>query len=221
ERLEPGLGRTQRVRHGRRVHDVVGLPEPVADLHGDHRARRGLRRAGAQAAQPLMPGEVRMANDRDEREQELLTRREAILRVGARRGGVGLVGQGAMLAGCERREPEAARPAGEEGFTEADVALLDELAETILPETDTPGAKAAAVGPFIALMVTDCYEPRDQRVFREGLATLDDRCREMHGATFLEATPEQRLALAEALDREQKQHMDELRDGEPAHWFRM
>ena len=42
-------------------------------------------------------------------------------------------------------------------FTAADVALLDEIAETILPETSTPGAKAAKTGAFMALMVTDVY----------------------------------------------------------------
>jgi hypothetical protein len=169
-----------------------------------------------------------MANDRDER--ELMTRREAILRVSALLGGVALVGQAAMLAGCERREPQGtgdapaaagAPKAGPLTFTKEDIALLDEVAETILPETDTPGAKAAGVGPFIAMMVTDCYEDREQRTFHEGFATLDDRCREMHGATFLAATPEQRLALVEALDAEQKRYMDEHRDAEPAHWFRM
>ena len=48
-------------------------------------------------------------------------------------------------------------------FTAADVALLDEIAETILPETTTPGAKAAKTGAFMALMVTDAYAERDQR----------------------------------------------------------
>lgn len=162
-----------------------------------------------------------MPNETNERERELLTRREAILRVSALLGGVALVGQGAMLAGCERSEPQAKKSAAEEGFTQQDVALLDEVAETILPATETPGAKAAGVGPFIALMVTDCYADREQRVFHDGLATLDDRCRDMHGTSFLEAAPDQRLSLVEALDVEAKRHMDALRGGEPAHWFRM
>src|SRR5690554_5310412 len=137
----------------------------------------------------------------------LITRREAILRVSALLGGVTLVGQGAMLAGCQRREAEGAA-APKPLFTAEDVALLDELAETILPETDTPGAKAAAVGPFVAMMVTDCYDDEDQAVFREGLATVDGRCRDLHGVGFLEATPGQRLALVETLDAEQARYMN-------------
>src|SRR5690606_29068761 len=125
-----------------------------------------------------------------------------------------------MLAGCQRREAEGAA-APKPLFTAEDVALLDELAETILPETDTPGAKAAAVGPFVAMMVTDCYDDEDQAVFREGLATVDGRCRDLHGVGFLEATPGQRLALVETLDAEQARYMNGLRRGGPAHWFRM
>ncbi len=42
-------------------------------------------------------------------------------------------------------------------FTAEDIAFLDEIAETILPATKTPGAKAAKTGAFMALMVTDSY----------------------------------------------------------------
>lgn len=160
-------------------------------------------------------------------DRDLITRRAAILRVSALLGGVALVGQGALLAGCERRVPTpeaggtADAGASPQAFGKDAVALLDELTEAILPETDTPGAKAAGVGPFVAKMVTDCYAPREQQVFREGLATVDDRCRAMHDVAFLAATPEQRLALAEKLDAEQMQYMHGLEEDQPAHWFRM
>jgi len=47
-------------------------------------------------------------------------------------------------------------------FTADEVALLDEIAETIIPRTDTPGAKDAGCGLFMAQYVTDCYSPEDQ-----------------------------------------------------------
>src|SRR5947199_2019052 len=92
-------------------------------------------------------------------------------------------------------------------FSAHDVALLDEVAETILPETKTPGAKAAQVGPFMALMVTDTYDEPDQAIFRDGMRQLDAACQAMHRTSFMEATPPQRLALLEQLDREQKTYM--------------
>lgn len=161
--------------------------------------------------------------DEKDRHGEPIDRRAAIQRVTALLGGVALIGGDALLTSCAAPRSRVLSSAGpeDEMFSASDIAFLDEIAETILPETDTPGAKAAGVGAFVATMVTDCYYERDQRVFREGLATLDDRCREMHGVAFVEAAPEQRLALAEVLDGEQKRHMDELPEGEPAHWFRM
>ncbi|MGH8223295.1 MAG: gluconate 2-dehydrogenase subunit 3 family protein [Woeseiaceae bacterium] len=151
---------------------------------------------------------------------ELITRREAILRVSALLGGVALVGQNAMLAACTRRGADDA-PAAGAPFSAEDVAFLDEIAETMLPETGTPGAKAAGVGPFMALMVTDSYDPAEQGIFRDGMDALEARCRSLHGASFMAATPAQRLALLERLDAEQLQYMRSRAGGAPAHYFRM
>ena len=151
--------------------------------------------------------------------QALLTRREAILRVSAMLGGVALVGQGAMLAGCAA-EPEDGGPAsGEAPFTDSDIALLDEIAETILPETGSPGAKAAGVGPFMALMVADTYSPREQQVFRQGLQDVDERSDAAFGVAFVDAAPADRLTLLRRLDEEQVRHMNAPH--ETAHYFRM
>ncbi|HEX6925541.1 MAG TPA: gluconate 2-dehydrogenase subunit 3 family protein [Longimicrobiaceae bacterium] len=139
----------------------------------------------------------------------LIDRREAVRRVTALLGGVALVGGNALLTGCrEDREGGAAVATEMEPFTEEEIAFLDEIAETILPETSTPGAKAAGVGPFMALMVTDTYYPPEQQAFREGMREIERRCQEMHGVGFMQATPEQRTALLEELDREQKAEMD-------------
>jgi len=151
------------------------------------------------------------------KQDRLIDRREAIRRVSALLGGIALVGEPHLLTGTRPARANAWH------FSADDVAFLDEVADTILPETKTPGAKAAKVGAFMALMVADTYEERDQRVFREGMATLDEACRRMHNVSFTDATPAQRLALLEQLDREQKAYMD-AREGSsdaPAHYFRM
>jgi hypothetical protein len=154
-----------------------------------------------------------MPSDNDQ--HELITRREAILRVSAMLGGMALVGQSAMLSGCKRQTSDAAL------LTADDVAFLDEVAETILPETGTPGAKAAGTGPFIAMMVVDTYDDREQEVFRAGLGALEEECRNMHGESFMSATPVQRLVLLQKLDADQLQFMRTAKKDEPAHYFRM
>ena len=146
----------------------------------------------------------------------LINRREAIQRVSMMFGGVALVGHSALLDASE----QAASLSG--ALLEAtDVALLDEIAETILPETETPGAKEAGVGPFMALMVADAYSPDEQKIFREGMATLERECEAANGKGFLASTPSERLSLLEKLDREQHSYMKSRDDGQPVHYFRM
>lgn len=156
----------------------------------------------------------------DNSKQELITRREAILRVSALFGGAALVGQAGMLAGCAA-PPAAQKNAAGALFRQSDVVLLDEIAETILPETSTPGAKAAGVGPFIAMMVTDVYYPDDQQVFTEGLKDLQTRSLVAYGAHFQVVTGTQRLDLLEKLDAEQHLYMETRAEDAPAHYFRM
>lgn len=162
---------------------------------------------------------------------DMITRREAILRVSALLGGVALVGGSALLAGCREENTDAP-------FTAEDIAFLDEVAETILPQTSTPGAKAAKTGAFMALIVTDSYSPRDRKIFREGMRKLDEASRKANGVSLMAATPQQRLAVLEVVDREQKIERFQLRvrraikraeafltdqreEAAPAHYFRM
>jgi hypothetical protein len=164
-----------------------------------------------------------------------MTRREVIQQVAAMLGGAALVGGDQLLA-CSIDDEALARAMtqGAGPFTAADVAQLDEIAETILPETSTPGAKAAKTGAFMALMVTDVYTDRSRQVFRDGMRSVDEACRRAHGTAFVQATPAQRLAVLQELDREQQQVMDARtpapanrapapasNSDEPAHYFRM
>ena len=138
----------------------------------------------------------------------LIGRREAIRRVALFLGGTSLVGGSALLTACERERAEApaTSPVGE--FTSADIAYLDEIAETILPQTKTPGAKAAKTGAFMALMVTDSYSPADRKIFRDGMLKLDEASKKETNAAFMAATPQQRLTLLTRLDGEQKTYTD-------------
>ena len=144
----------------------------------------------------------------DTEELRLINRREAIRRVSALLGGVAFVGGTNLITACEKAPaPEAVK--GTSGaFTPDEIAYLDEVAETILPETKTPGAKAAKTGAFMALMVTDSYGPEDQKIFRDGMTKLEDATKKAHNVGFMAATPEQRLSVLNKLDREQKTYTD-------------
>jgi hypothetical protein len=128
---------------------------------------------------------------------EMITRREAVFRITTIIGGVAVLGSGALVTAC-RREYKVGAP-----FTNDEVAYLDEIADTILPTTSTPGAKAAQTGAFMALMVRDTYNADDDKVFRDGMGKLNDAMKDKYGKTFMEATPQQRLEMLQTLDREQ------------------
>jgi hypothetical protein len=140
-----------------------------------------------------------------------ISRREAIRHVTVLLGGVALVDGDRVLAAMPDAAAQAATATqGVGAFTAADIAFLDEVAETILPETSTPGAKAARAGAFMALMVTDAYTPRNQQIFRDGMQRLEEACRREYAVSFIEARPEQRLALLQRLDAERQTELDAL-----------
>jgi hypothetical protein len=152
-----------------------------------------------------------------------MSRRELIQTVAAMLGGTALSGGDRLMAlsfGDEARAQVTANGIGV--FSSADVALLDEIADTILPETSTPGAKAAKTGAFMALSATDVYTLENQAIFREGLRKVDEAARSAHGVGFIAATPAQRLAVLHVLDREQQTAMAARRNNdEPRHYFRL
>jgi hypothetical protein len=144
---------------------------------------------------------------------EMITRREAVARVAALLGGVALIGGNALITGCRTEKTSGSFTP----FSADEVAYLDEIADTILPTTSTPGAKAAKTGALMATMVNDSYSEEDQQTFRDGMQKLDDMSKDKNGGkSFMQATPDQRLALLKTLDKEQhdyseKQRIDDLR----------
>ncbi|MES2016052.1 MAG: gluconate 2-dehydrogenase subunit 3 family protein [Pseudomonadota bacterium] len=120
-----------------------------------------------------------------------MNRRDLIKLIAAATG-CALVGMQGALAAPSNRSPFSAR----------DFAMLDEIAETIMPRTDTPGAKDAAVGAFIARYAAACYEPAQLRSLHDGIGTLDREMRAFAGVDFLHASDAQRLSLLTGIDRQ-------------------
>lgn len=141
-----------------------------------------------------------------------MDRKEAIRYISLLLGGA-LAGANSFLTGCTAT--------GKGLFSKEDIAYLDEIAETILPETTTPGAKAAQAGLFMTVMVNDCYDETEQAIFKKGMDTLNKRSLSEFGDPFMQITPAQRHELLVQVDKEQKQYMKDKKDDDPAHYFRM
>lgn len=152
-----------------------------------------------------------------------MNRRDALGRVALLMGGA-VIGGDLFLAGCSSdnsQKTAKAKKQVEETLDANQVALLNEVGDTILPPTKTPGAKAANVGGFMAVMVRDCYKPEDQKIFLEGITKLNDASKQRYQKDFMGLDAAQRTELIRAIDAEQKQYAQTKTMEQPNHYFRM
>ncbi|MGK7391160.1 MAG: gluconate 2-dehydrogenase subunit 3 family protein [Candidatus Cyclobacteriaceae bacterium M2_1C_046] len=147
-----------------------------------------------------------------------MDRREAVKAVSLLMGGT-LVGANIFLTGCKINRDVRVNKL----FMESDVVLLDEIGETIIPTTDTPGAKATQIGGFMAMMVLDCYEPKDQKAFTDGLVTFRKEFEELYGSEFEEASVQDRTEYLNALNSKMITYNALNKDNPetPVHYYKM
>lgn len=89
-------------------------------------------------------------------------------------------------------------------FNKDDVMLFNEIAEVILPRTDTPGAKDVNVGLMALVLVNDCYTSQEREVFVKGFQTLDTQAQDKYGKPYLLLSAEQKTKFVQGLDKEAK-----------------
>lgn len=106
-----------------------------------------------------------------------------------------------VLAGCDAGASRAAgwKPRALSGEQAELVAIIS---EHILPQTDTPGARAAGVDRFIDAMLADYHRPAERQRFLAGLSDVDARAKREHGRAFVKCDASQQRGILEALDRE-------------------
>ena len=129
-----------------------------------------------------------------------MNRREAIRATTAVLGSVLLTSNGFLVA-CSRERPAAAKSTGV--LSVDDQALIEEIADTLLPTTAaSPGAKAAGAGAAVNLLLTDCWEPEKQQRVVDGLKQFRTTCNAKTGAAFETLPAARREALLREIDAE-------------------
>lgn len=104
----------------------------------------------------------------------------------------GLLGVALAAGGCAR---SLARPP----LSESDVALIGEIADIIIPSTDTAGAKQAGVAEFARMMVSDWFVEEEQVRFLSGLRAFEKEVARRHGNTFLRLSAPQQQEMVRSL----------------------
>lgn len=79
-------------------------------------------------------------------------------------------------------------------------ALVTEIAEMIIPETDTPGATSVKVPQFIDLILSERASDAEKAAFLAGLGDVDKRASSLGAAKFVDLTAAQKTELLTALD---------------------
>lgn len=134
-----------------------------------------------------------------------MNRRDAVSRVALLLGAT-VIGADFFLSGCKLSNKDEKKGASLD-FTKDDIAYLDEIAETIIPTTDTPGAKAAKTGEFMTVMVRDSYDEKQQKSFLAGMKKIEESSEKKFKKGYMNLTAEQRTELLKEWDADMKQYM--------------
>jgi hypothetical protein len=77
--------------------------------------------------------------------------------------------------------------------------LLAEIVETIIPKTDTPGAKDLEINKFVTKMVADCYDKKAQEVFAKGLISIENIAKKDYSKSFIECDGKQKMTIIDSM----------------------
>lgn len=116
-----------------------------------------------------------------------------------------LAGAATLLPAClSHTEPNAEAPAARKQLvlSAKQQRLLAELCETLMPRTDTPGAKDLRLPQYVQKMLRDCTPTKEQLLVVAGLGQLDEASQRQQGQAFEASPAAQRLALLQRLDQQ-------------------
>lgn len=137
-----------------------------------------------------------------------MNRRDALMRVAALAGvAISLPALADTLEASATRRALTGKPVF---FTADQDATIAELAETIIPTTSTPGAKAAKVNEIIDVLMKDCYKADDQQRFIEGLTQTNKLSQDAYGKAFVQLDPTQRIEIVKKLEADDKQQREKM-----------
>lgn len=85
-------------------------------------------------------------------------------------------------------------------ITDDEEELLAKIAATMIPATDTPGARELGAHLFALVMVDDCLPQVEREKYLNGMRAFDDAVKKVTGVSFLRATDEERLGVLTAFE---------------------
>jgi hypothetical protein len=137
-----------------------------------------------------------------------MDRREALKSISLSTGMV--ISSGAffsLLQSCQPKDSIAWQPLF---FTNEEAITVSEIANVILPTTDTPGALDVGVPQFIDLLLKDVFKQEDSSKFRKGLQAFVEKFEKDTGDKFYEADQEQQEAAVKKVYEVSKEETKDI-----------
>ena len=117
-----------------------------------------------------------------------------------RRQAIALDAAATVAVSIEKTKALAAQSVPATFFTRQELALVDELAEMIIPADEhSPGARAAKAATYIDARLAEAFDAKDRTTWRDGLKLIEQLSRQASGRPFVESTGAERLALLERM----------------------
>lgn len=130
-----------------------------------------------------------------------LNRREILERMAAVTGGAVSL---SLISACEAgvSVPENANGLALKALNQTQLKLVADIADTIIPDTDTPGAKAVNVHYLVDELAANWMMEAEKEGFLADLTALDTRIKSEHGKSFSDLDLEGRGAVLDQLGAE-------------------
>ena len=131
-----------------------------------------------------------------------MNRRKAILRISL--AGLGIVTAGTAYKWWDQlKSPDFS-------YLQANKALLAALCDTIIPATDTPGARDTGAQDFIIKMIRDCTPRKEQNNFIRGLREIQSHCQSSYGLPYQRCSQDQQTAALAHFEEKSKPYNGKL-----------
>jgi hypothetical protein len=111
-----------------------------------------------------------------------------------------VTGGALIIPSCFQKDNNTSIPLNNLKFKRKDEQLLAEIGETILPASDTPGAKDAYAHIYAMKVVDDCYDKEAQETFVKGLEKVEEMAKKNYNQPFVNCTTQQKQELIKNLE---------------------
>ncbi len=88
--------------------------------------------------------------------------------------------------------------------------LLDQFTSTLIPTTDTPGAKDVGASLFVLKMLDDCATAQDRTKFLKGMQAFDAAAKTSGGQSFARLEAAGRESLLSAIEAKRLTEADQV-----------